>query len=199
VVYVSVSFVVIEGVLDGQPVKIERPVEVFIPAGEKHDGQQWQDSTMRGLSHACRKGFVADFLADMREVSWDKGSVRSGWITKDDNTRKPRFHDSETAAIAFGIQEILANRGYLDADFKPVPTRVLAARFKTVGIAQQLELDVVEAAPLSAMIPVEAHEEDHGPVLTGMGKKCPECGAHEVVKRDGCQQCNACGWLGSCG
>jgi len=196
VVYVSVSFIKVKGLLDGQEVTIERPIEVFIPAGEKHDGQQWQDSTMRGLSHACRKGYVADFLKDMREVSWDKGTVRSGWIIKDDCTRKPRFHESETAAIAYGIQEILYNRGFFDAEFRQVPSRVLAARYKTVGVGHQLEIEGVADAP---SVEPELIVEDHGPVLTGKGKPCPDCGAHEVVKRDGCQQCNSCGWLGSCG
>jgi ribonucleoside-diphosphate reductase alpha chain len=196
VVYVSVSFVEVEGVINGERVKIERPVEVFIPAGQKHDGQQWQESTMRGLSYACRKGYVADLLSEMREVSWDKGSVRSGWISKEDGTKKPRFHDSETAAIAFGIQEILAKRGFLDADFNPVPARVLASRYANHGVAEQMEFDVVEPEP--QVLDNEPHHHE-GPVLTGMGKKCPECGAHEVVKRDGCQQCNSCGWLGSCG
>ena len=31
------------------------------------------------------------------------------------------------------------------------------------------------------------------------GKKCPECGAHAVIKRDGCEQCTSCGYLGACG
>jgi ribonucleoside-diphosphate reductase alpha chain len=32
-----------------------------------------------------------------------------------------------------------------------------------------------------------------------VGKKCPECGAHAVIKKDGCEQCTECGFLGSCG
>jgi ribonucleoside-diphosphate reductase alpha chain len=31
------------------------------------------------------------------------------------------------------------------------------------------------------------------------GKKCNECGAHAVVKRDGCEICTSCGAIGSCG
>lgn len=31
------------------------------------------------------------------------------------------------------------------------------------------------------------------------GKLCPECGAHAVVKRDGCEKCENCGMMGSCG
>mgnify|MGYP000998572866 CR=1 FL=1 len=30
-------------------------------------------------------------------------------------------------------------------------------------------------------------------------KKCPECGAHEMHKVDGCMKCANCGAIGSCG
>ena len=31
------------------------------------------------------------------------------------------------------------------------------------------------------------------------GKKCGECGAHAVIKKDGCEFCTQCGYTGSCG
>lgn len=31
------------------------------------------------------------------------------------------------------------------------------------------------------------------------GKPCKECGQNAVIKKDGCQFCTACGWVGSCG
>jgi ribonucleoside-diphosphate reductase alpha chain len=31
------------------------------------------------------------------------------------------------------------------------------------------------------------------------GKPCPECGAHAVIRKDGCQHCTSCGYVGSCG
>jgi ribonucleoside-diphosphate reductase alpha chain len=31
------------------------------------------------------------------------------------------------------------------------------------------------------------------------GKKCPDCGAHAVIKKDGCSFCTACGYIGACG
>lgn len=31
------------------------------------------------------------------------------------------------------------------------------------------------------------------------GSPCPECGVHAVMRRDGCQSCTSCGWLGNCG
>ena len=31
------------------------------------------------------------------------------------------------------------------------------------------------------------------------GKKCPDCGAHALIKRDGCEYCTSCGFIGTCG
>ncbi|MCE7530470.1 adenosylcobalamin-dependent ribonucleoside-diphosphate reductase [Polynucleobacter sp. IMCC 29146] len=31
------------------------------------------------------------------------------------------------------------------------------------------------------------------------GKKCPECGAHALIKKDGCEYCTNCGFIGACG
>jgi len=31
------------------------------------------------------------------------------------------------------------------------------------------------------------------------GKKCQECGAHAVIKKDGCEFCTQCGHIGACG
>jgi ribonucleoside-diphosphate reductase alpha chain len=43
-------------------------------------------------------------------------------------------------------------------------------------------------------------EEPEGTTMPVMaGKKCRECGAHAVIKADGCEKCTACGWMGSCG
>lgn len=32
-----------------------------------------------------------------------------------------------------------------------------------------------------------------------VGAKCPECGAHAMIRKDGCDYCTQCGHLGSCG
>lgn len=31
------------------------------------------------------------------------------------------------------------------------------------------------------------------------GKQCPECGSHNMIRKDGCDYCTACGQLGACG
>ena len=146
---------------------VERAIEFFMPVGQSGESQQWITSTMRMLSLAARGGFLGRALSDMRKVAWDRGPVRLGTYQKADGTHVPMWHDSEVAAIAYALQNIIARRA---------------------------QLGVVAAAPAPAM-----------PELTGMpsgvmaGKKCPECGAHAMIRKDGCDYCTSCGHLGTCG
>lgn len=43
------------------------------------------------------------------------------------------------------------------------------------------------------------HEPEVVAAKASTGKKCPECGAHAVIKKDGCSFCTECGHMGSCG
>ena len=183
-VYLSISFSEVEGVVGGAPVRIERPIEFFMPAGQRDEGQQWIASNMRLLSMVARSGgSVAKALSDMREVVWDKGPVRCGEIVKDDGTKVPRFHDSEVAAIAYALQQMLKRRGFLDADGNQVPVVVLSRKRRD----DAQELDAASDAP----------QADAS--LTPTGKKCPECGGYFLRKVDGCERCDNCSFIGSCG
>ena len=31
------------------------------------------------------------------------------------------------------------------------------------------------------------------------GGQCPECGNHAMIRKDGCDYCTACGYVGVCG
>ena len=42
-----------------------------------------------------------------------------------------------------------------------------------------------------------AQQQNLLPVMAG--KKCPECGAHAMIRKDGCDYCTQCGHMGSCG
>lgn len=190
-VYVSVSFATVEGRIDGEPVRIERPIEFFMPAGQRDEGQQWISSSMRMLSLMARSGGpIAKALQNMRDVVWDKGSVRCGVIERDDGSTAPRFHDSEAAAIAFELQALLRRRGFLDADGQQVSARVLSARF---------ERSLADPTPITRM-GESAKEVDplsQGPLPNG--KQCPECGGYFLHKVDGCEKCASCGHVGMCG
>jgi len=150
---------------------VDRAIEFFMPVGQSGESQQWVTSSMRLLSLAARGGFLERALSDMRKVAWDRGPVRLGHHIKEDGTRVPMWHDSEVAAIAFAVQNILALRAQS---------------------TDQLSLPLPEplAQPESVVAPAV-------PVMAG--KKCGECGAHAVIRKDGCDYCTQCGHLGSCG
>ncbi len=190
-VYLTVNFMRVSGTIDGQPVTIERPIEFFMPAGQRSEGQQWITSTMRLLSMVARSGGpIAKALADMRNVVWDKGTVRYGSLVRQDGTEVPRFHDSEVAALSYAIQRILIKRGFLDEDGAQVPARALADRLArqsgTAAADSQAALSQ-PAAPRQLAVGI------------GTGKPCPECGAHALHKVDGCAKCANCGYVGECG
>lgn len=163
--YLIVSFLPVPtGIGNGT---VDRAIEFFMPVGQSGESQQWITSSMRMLSLAARGGFLERALSDMRKVAWDRGPVRLGTHRKDDGTLVPMWHDSEVAAMAYAIQNILARRV---AD----------------PVQQQLPLD--EPPPLPASVPQAM-----------AGKKCSECGAHAVIRKDGCDYCTQCGHLGTCG
>ena len=137
-VYLTVNFMRVTGVIDGNEIEIERPIEFFVPAGQRDEGQQWVSSNMRLLSMVARSGSsVAKALANMREVVWDKGPVRCGFLEKEDNTKAPMFHDSEVAAIGYALQQILLKRGFLDVAGNQVPVKRLAERLRQ-SLSKQL-------------------------------------------------------------
>ena len=182
-VYLSISFAEVEGLVEGRPSRIERPIEFFMPAGQRDEGQQWIASNMRLLSLVARSGgSVAKSLQNMREVVWDKGPVRCGEVIKADGSRVPRFHQSEVAAIAYALQEMLRRRGFLREDGREQPIAALAQRSPA---PDGLRIDLEHSGP----------EVD----LLASGRICPDCGGPFLRRVDGCDRCDNCGYIGSCG
>lgn len=176
--YLLVSFLPVP-TADGKGT-IDRAIEFFMPVGQSGESQQWITSSMRLLSLAARGGFLERALSDMRKVAWDRGPVRLGTHQKEDGTQVPMWHDSEVAAVAYAIQNIQAQRN---------SAQMQAARRRTDTVAPESDslLPRQESALASAPLPVMA------------GKKCAECGAHAVIRKDGCDYCTQCGHVGSCG
>lgn len=109
-IYITVNYADVEGVVDGKKVTVRRPLEFFVPSGQQTTDQQWVSANMRLLSMVARSGGSVDkALSSMMEVVWDKGQVRCGTFTAQDGTVKPKFHDSEVAAIGYAIQSIISN------------------------------------------------------------------------------------------
>jgi ribonucleoside-diphosphate reductase alpha chain len=94
------------------------------------------------------------------------------------------WHDSEVAAVAYAIQNIQAQRNSTQPhDFNRRATDLAAdGSDETDTLLPQQEV-ALETAPQPVMA----------------GKKCGECGAHAVIRKDGCDYCTQCGHIGSCG
>ena len=172
--YLIVSFLPVPRA-DGKGT-VDRAIEFFMPVGQSGESQQWITSSMRLLSLAARGGFLERALSDMRKVAWDRGPVRYGYKVREDGTQVPLWHDSEVAAIAWAIQNILELRTQ-----RQVPV-------------DQLALPLPEVKALAPEAPAVASSSG---VMAG--KKCPDCGAHAVIKKDGCEYCTQCGFVGACG
>jgi len=153
---------------------VERAIEFFMPVGQSGESQQWITATMRMLSLAARGGFLDRALSDMRKVTWDRGPVRLGTYEKADGTHVPRWHDSEVAAIGYAIESLIARR----------------------AMAAQGDLFDADELPVN-----EPAVDSSAAVAPGVmaGKKYPECGAHAMIRKDGCDYCTHCGFVGSCG
>ena len=192
-VYLTINFMRVAGIVNGRRVVIERPVEFFMPAGQRDEGQQWIASNMRMLSMVGRSGgSIEKALKNMREVVWDKGPVQCGVVERGDGHTPKRWHDSEVAAIGYWLQQMLAKRGFLNAEGDQVPVREMSAR-----LSGQLELQLgTDSEPAQA----EKHGERPAAAnFVARGRQCPDCGARALQRIDGCERCSECNYVGSCG
>lgn len=180
-VYVLVSFLPVEGMVAGEKVTVERPIEFFVPSGQLSSEHQWITATMRSLSLAARGGYITQALQDLRKVAWDKGPVRCG----KNQYGKPMFHDSIVAAIAWSIQQILHRRGFLDIEGNQIPLEKLT------------QLQEEQPTPRSASFVTDTvANEPAGPAVISSKESvggCPECGS-DLQLMDGCPTCTSCGY-----
>lgn len=149
---------------------VNRPIEFFLKNLDGENDEQWIEAAMRMLSLAARGGMLDSALRDLKKVVWDRGPVRLGSTLHVEGYEVPKFHGSMVGAVAYAIENLISK--YNDS-------------FKTQ--------EVVVEEPTK--------EEPKSAVPSGVqaGKKCHECGANAVVKRDGCEKCTNCGMMGSCG
>lgn len=189
-VYLAVTFMEVAGRINGEEIKIERPIEVFLPAGQSGEDGQWIVATMRSLSLAARGGYLTRALQDLRQVPWTKGPVKLGTIDYGNGKKVPIQHPSEVAAVAYAIQRILHKRGFVDSEGGQVPAEVLSKRYRlrTAGTNGHDPNDLLdEVLPPPPDMAGSQHEEP-----AKAGPKCERCGG-EVRRLDGCDTCVDCG------
>ena len=69
--------------------------------------------------------------------------------------------------------------------------RLILHRYAMLGILDE------HGMPRREMGILEAPSEKHVPVMAGA--KCPECGNSTLIRKDGCDYCTSCGYVGVCG
>jgi ribonucleoside-diphosphate reductase alpha chain len=185
-VYLNVGFIPVEGVKNGTPVVIERPLEVFLPAGQVTGDHQLVSALMRQLSLAARAGFLAKSLADLRKVSWDRGVVTCGRLA----SGRPREFKSEVDCIAWNLQQMLARRGFLDESGNALPVEELARRYAARQANQSL-------APSTSDVKVTAPAAHAAAtaVASAIVGTCPQdgCGGN-LVLTGSCPVCDTCSY-----
>ena len=97
------------------------------------------------------------------------------FFAKVPGSEKQQIYPSTVAYIAALMIHRYAMLGILDNEGEPVT---------------QMGVMVADAHSASS------HKHD-APVMKG--SECPECGAHAVIRVDGCMRCTACSYVGSCG
>lgn len=171
-------------------ITIRRPVEFILEANFGVSSSSW-DSAFRMMSVGARYGVpVTKLIENLREITWEHGSVRYGTKLKD-GKQVPLWHGSDASAIGYIIEAALIEDGFLTQDGK------LAKKYTIATDGNESDaVEVPEVSTVSDTITVEVKADQD---LAPTGRKCPECGAHNLVKRDGCDQCENCGYKGSCG
>jgi len=169
-------------------ITIRRPVEFILEANFGVSSSSW-DSAFRMMSVGARYGVpVTKLIENLREITWEHGSVRHGTKLKEGNPI-PLWHGSDASAIGYIIEASLIEDGFLTKEGK------LAKKYK-ISADNNEPIDI--EAPINIQAEVIAIETKQEP-LPPTGKKCPECGAPNLVKRDGCSKCESCGYDGTCG
>ena len=71
--------------------------------------------------------------------------------------------------------------------------RLIIHRYAMLGVLDE------QGFPIRDMGVLETPEDDETGTATLAGAACPECGNTTVIKKDGCDFCTACGYVGQCG
>ena len=187
---VTINFIEVTRETENGSVSITRPVEFILTSNFTTNSSAW-DATMRFMSLSARSGVpVPKLIENLKEITWEHGAVRYGTKEKD-GRQIPLWHASDVAAIGHAIQEALISCGYLDKDGKVIRPQPGKGQASTTLNAPTSAVVVTQEETTTNTTEPEAQK--------ATGKKCPDCGAYNLEKRDGCEKCTNCGYMGSCG
>jgi ribonucleoside-diphosphate reductase alpha chain len=85
---------------------------------------------------------------------------------------------------------------------------LLLHRYVMLGILDQEGMPIEDLGALAfdfdgddKVVPmvVQQRAASVGAMEVMPGKGCPECGSYSVIRKDGCDFCTSCGYVGACG
>ena len=195
IVILTINFLSITRDTPFGKVTIQRPIE-FLLTSNFTMSSSW-DAATRNISLAARYGApVTKIIENLREITWDHGTIRYGLRPKE-NKMVPLWHSSDVAVLGYVIEDELKKYGYLDADGKMLKKYTLEPIAGQEASKELVTWQQVQDMPETGTAPVA--EPTAKAIKASTGKKCNECGAMAVVKRDGCEVCTECNATGSCG
>ena len=174
------------------------------------------DGTMSWTVDVLNPGTRDDFVLGLKEIALPDGKTRpySMWLSGE----YPRALDGlckilsldmrviDPAWIGMKLRKLLNYPEPLGDFMAFVPgtrkqqnfpstvsyvARLIIHRYAMLGILDE------EGYPVQAMGLLEAPVPGAAPKMKGL--KCSECGNYAVIRKDGCDFCSACGWVGVCG
>lgn len=181
----TINFIEIQRQSQYGVIVVKRPVEFLLTSNFTSNSSVW-DTSMRFMSLMGRSGVPMNkIIENLKEVTWEHGPVRYGTFSKNGKD-VPLWHNSDTAVIGYVIEQLLKKEGLLDNEGLPI------YKYTTLNNTY----DSLQTNSIVTNVKVES-----GYVFTDkpIGKKCLQCGAYAVIKKDGCEQCQSCGEIGSCG
>lgn len=167
--------------------------EIRLPNGQLRPYGVWLsgeypkalDGLCKSLSYDMRVIDAAWIGAKLRQLV-DYSEARGDFLARTPGSEKQANYPSTVAYMARLIIHRYSMLGVLDADGYPV---------EDIGMFERGEMDNHGNVSPSSSVPHVAETTQRAQP----GKKCPECGNHTMIRKDGCDFCTSCGHTGSCG
>ncbi|TJY56233.1 adenosylcobalamin-dependent ribonucleoside-diphosphate reductase [Sinimarinibacterium sp. CAU 1509] len=197
------------------------PTPVLNALMSEHEPKTSTDGTMSWTVDVCNPGTGDDFVLTLKELLLPDGSRRpySVWLAGD----YPRDFDGlarlltldmriiDVAWIGAKLRKLLSYAEPLGDFFAPTPgsaksqtwpstiaylARLILHRYQMLGL---LDAEGRPTRPMGVLEAPACAMRREGAATAIAGRRCPDCGAYAVIKRDGCDACTACGHVGNCG
>ncbi|MEM8571361.1 MAG: adenosylcobalamin-dependent ribonucleoside-diphosphate reductase [Pseudomonadota bacterium] len=149
------------------------------------------DGTKRPFSVWLSGAYPQEFNGLTKSLSLDMRIIDPAWIGK----KLRGLKDLPEAQGDFFARVPGSEKQAVQPSTIAYVARLLIHRYEMLGILDAGGYPQSGNAILWSDAPVPQGEDP----LQKTGRACPECGHAAVIRRDGCDFCTACGYLGSCG